>query len=199
MTPQINVEPQTMTQSSSRGVPRALTHFAAFAILASPTIAWVGPDIGPAPYSTSTQIPSDAHLILGSVYEASLGRLVRSLKESMGLTWGQFADLFGVSRRAVHLWVGGGNISADHIARFENIRAKVSRLGAGTPDETRTALFTLGSDGFSAYSSLIGQIGSRSSLRDSRPLGTAELESNFGNPGTLIGSETVDGIERNRV
>jgi hypothetical protein len=137
-------------------------------------------------------------LTIGATYEETLGGQIRDVKEASGLTWGQFADLFGVSRRSVHLWVGGGNISADHIARFEMIRAKISRLGTLTPIETRAALFALGANGVSPYADLVAEISGPSSSYDARPLGTGEQESNLGNPGTLIGSETIDDIFLNR-
>jgi DNA-binding transcriptional regulator YiaG len=151
-----------------------------------------------ATYSISTQIPTTSHVNPHAGYEENMGQLVQDLKEATGLTWSQFADLFGVSRRAVHFWVSGGNISADHIALFESIRARVSRLGKMTAAETRSALFTLGENGMSLYATLIGETSRLARASDSRPLGTADLESNVGNPGILVGSETVDGIERNR-
>lgn len=198
MTPALDHFSETVAAPSPRGASRTLIHIAAFAMLASPTVAWSGSEAAAATYSISTQIPRTSHQNLRADYEENMGQLVQDLKESTGLTWSQFADLFGVSRRAVHFWVSGGNISADHIARFESIRAKVRRLGKMTASETRSALFTLGENGMSLYASLIGEISRLPRASDSRPLGTADLESNVGNPGILVGSETVDGIERNR-
>lgn len=37
---------------------------------------------------------------------------IRELHDYSGLTWEQIAKLFGVSRRAVHLWASGGRLSA---------------------------------------------------------------------------------------
>jgi len=198
MTSRIDVLDQMTTQSAPHTTRRIVTRVVAFAIMTTPTMAWSGIDAGATSYSTSTQIPSVTHLTIGTTYEATLGGQIRDVKEAAGLTWGQFADLFGVSRRSVHLWVGGGNISADHIARFEMIRAKISRLGTLTPIETRAALFALGANGVSPYADLVAEISGPSSSYVARPLGTGEQESNLGNPGTLIGSETIDDIFLNR-
>ena len=198
MTPRLDVIDEMATQSVAHTTPQVVTRVVAFVLMATPTIAWSGTYAGATSYSTRTQIPSVTHLTIGSVYEETLGEQIRDVKEATGLTWGQFADLFGVSRRSVHLWVGGGNISADHIARFEMIRAKISRLGTLTPIETRAALFTLGANGVSPYAELVAEISGPSSSYIARPLGTGEQESNLGNPGTLIGSETIDDIFFNR-
>lgn len=198
MTPRLDVIDQTTTHSTPHSAPRVLTRVVAFTLMATPTIAWSSTDAGATSYSTSTQIPSIVHLTIGTTYEETLGGQIRDVKEATGLTWGQFADLFGVSRRSVHLWVGSGNISADHIARFEMVRAKISRLGTLTPIETRAALFALGANGVSPYADLVAEISGPSSPYVARPLGTGEQESNLGNPGTLIGSETIDDIFLNR-
>jgi hypothetical protein len=142
--------------------------------------------------------PAAAHLSTPGDFEETLGRQIRDVKEATGLTWGQFADLFGVSRQALHLWVDGGNISSDHIARFEMIRAKISLLGTPTPTETREALFALGANGVSPYADLVAEISGLSSSYVARPLGSRDQESNLGNPGTLLGSEAVDDNFLNR-
>lgn len=46
-----------------------------------------------------------------SLGQSTASLLVKAHKAS-GLTWEQIARYFGVSRRAVHLWVSGGRMSA---------------------------------------------------------------------------------------
>jgi len=41
---------------------------------------------------------------------------------------GQVADLFGVSRRAVHFWVEGGNMAAYNVARLSIFRWSLRTL-----------------------------------------------------------------------
>lgn len=47
----------------------------------------------------------------GAAEVASPARLLAEVRNDSGLTWDQLARYFGVSRRAVHLWVAGGHMS----------------------------------------------------------------------------------------
>lgn len=49
-----------------------------------------------------------------SVRPRSPAHLLTEMHETSGLTWDQIARYFGVSRRAVHLWVSGGRMSASN-------------------------------------------------------------------------------------
>lgn len=75
--------------------------------------------------------------------------LVQRLKLDSGLTWDQIAKTFDVSRRAVHLWVGGGRINSTNLQAIHAFRALVAQADGRTPEETRRALLTVGLDGFS--------------------------------------------------
>lgn len=51
---------------------------------------------------------------------------IRDLKRHTGLTWGELARLFGVSRRTVHNWDEGGKVSQARERRLHEIAALVA-------------------------------------------------------------------------
>lgn len=73
----------------------------------------------------------------------SSAEAVCALRRRAGLTWGEVATLFGVSRRSVHHWASGGPLSPAHEARLRVWHAAVEGLNAPS-DAVRAAL--LGED-----------------------------------------------------
>ena len=71
---------------------------------------------------------------------SQLGGAVRRLKDGSGLSWQQLAEVFGVSRRALHFWAHGGNMTAANVRRLETLTADLDALGQG---ETRSIRATL--------------------------------------------------------
>src|SRR5262249_18751317 len=76
----------------------------------------------------SSSVEADA-----TMRERELADRVRMLKLRSGFTWAQVAEMFGVSRRAVHLWVQGGNMSARHAVRLDQIQQVVAEHDVGLP------------------------------------------------------------------
>lgn len=66
------------------------------------------------------------------------------VKENSGLTWDQLGKVFGVSRRAVHMWANGGRMNESNSRTLHDFGAEVRRYLQGTPDATRTALLSHG-------------------------------------------------------
>lgn len=64
---------------------------------------------------------------------------VRQLKEDAGITWDQTRRLFGVSRRAVHMWATGAKMNSQNEERLTELLQIVSRLGT-SPEQRREAL-----------------------------------------------------------
>lgn len=62
------------------------------------------------------------------------------VKENSGLTWDQLGKVFGVSRRAVHLWANGGRLNQANAEVLRRFAAEVAAHRGGTPEETRAAL-----------------------------------------------------------
>ena len=80
--------------------------------------------------------------------------LVRRLRGQSGLTWEQLAKLFGVSRRAVHLWAAGGRMNAANHEQLARLVSVVDGLPGRTPDQRRAALLTPRETGTSLYDRL---------------------------------------------
>jgi hypothetical protein len=137
-------------------------------------------------------VDRQVNCVLGSRYWTSAGTAalptrpfeadvaVRSLKARTGLSWQELADVFGVSRRALHLWANGGNLSSRHQERLGELIEVVDRLGPLSSADTRSALTTPDAGGTSVLGRLVAtarprQRGQRSSLvsqLDARPDGT---------------------------
>ena len=79
-------------------------------------------------------------------------------KEHSGLTWDQLGKIFGVSRRAVHMWATGGRLNqanAQHVRSFAAVIREVeSSLIGPTPGDVRARLLQVGSDGLSVVDRL---------------------------------------------
>jgi hypothetical protein len=77
--------------------------------------------------------------------------VVRKLHDDSGLTWEQLGRLFGVSRRAVHLWANGGRMNSTNAETLSELVIIVSALPASSPEARRTALLASGPDGHSIF------------------------------------------------
>jgi DNA-binding transcriptional regulator YiaG len=92
--------------------------------------------------------------------EASIPRVgnfaeaVKSLRQESGLTWDQLGRLFGVSRRAMHLWAGGGRMNAAHTEALSAILRVVRNLPESGSIDPREALLRPGAEGRSLYDEL---------------------------------------------
>ena len=75
---------------------------------------------------------------------------VRELRERSGLTWDEFAGLFGVSRRAVHSWAAGGRMNSVNAARLQDLATLVAQF-TGSPGTVRAALLAPDQVGRSIY------------------------------------------------
>ncbi len=85
---------------------------------------------------------------------AALAAQVRDLREASGLTTEQIARLFGVSRRAVHLWASGGRMNAAHHEQLARLLATIRMLPGHTPEQRKAALLTPDQDGLSLFDRL---------------------------------------------
>jgi DNA-binding transcriptional regulator YiaG len=145
--------------------------------------------------SSITAIPASQAVNVASVIQRGIGAQVRELKVSSGLTWAQFAALFGVTRRAVHFWVEGGKISADHLVRVERIRSELERVGGATPDKTRAALFSIGASGRTPFAALVAEVTPEGSTPERSPLGVEEASVTVGVRGRAVATEEFTGIK----
>jgi len=84
-------------------------------------------------------------------FTSNLAEAVKSLREESGLTWDQLGRLFGVSRRAMHLWANGGRMNAAHAEALSVILRAVRGLPGSGNIDPREALLTPGVEGRSLY------------------------------------------------
>lgn len=75
------------------------------------------------------------------------------VKDNSGLTWDQLGKVFGVSRRAVHMWANGGRLNESNARRLREfsavIRGIVDSTEATAPEDVRGRLLEVGFDGLS--------------------------------------------------
>lgn len=80
------------------------------------------------------------------------------IKDHSGLTWDQLGKVFGVSRRAVHMWANGGRLNEQNARRLRSFSALVKDIEGATPATTaemvRSQLLQIGNDGFSTLDRL---------------------------------------------
>lgn len=88
---------------------------------------------------------------------ASSADQVRDLHIASGLTWDQIARVFGVSRRAVHLWANGGRLNAPNQQLLTDFLAQVEQLPGETSDDRRAQLLAVREGGQSIYERFRGQ------------------------------------------
>lgn len=102
------------------------------------------------------------------------GDRVRLLHESSGLTWEQLAKLFGVSRRALHMWASGGRLSTANVEQLGRLEQVIRDLPADHAAARRTALLD-GSRGQSVYDAVRAEHTSSGNAVTGHPLTPAEL------------------------
>lgn len=80
--------------------------------------------------------------------------MVQTLRKESGLTWDQLARLFGVSRRAVHLWASGGRMNAANQELLTTLLIAVRALAGSSPGERRAELLAPQPNGRSTFDAL---------------------------------------------
>jgi DNA-binding XRE family transcriptional regulator len=61
--------------------------------------------------------------------DVSLADTLGEVKHRSGLTWGQLAAIFEVSRQTVHSWANGAAVRIAHVARVRELLERVRELG----------------------------------------------------------------------
>src|ERR1700731_87039 len=176
------------SQGSSRGVI-ALTLIGVTSVtMATPASA--------ATFTLRDASFGSTHISVEDGNAKSLGEQIKELKDDIGITWSQFASLFGVSRRAVHFWVEGGQMTAQNLERYEFLISRLQQLRILGPDAARTKILSPIIEGRSLYRELVEQVAQPSGFhhRETRQLGSDEKSSGLGATGIPVGSEDVDDV-----
>lgn len=91
--------------------------------------------------------------VVGGAESRSDREVVIWIKGHSGLTWDQLGKVFGVSRRAVHMWANGGRLNESNARRLREFSAIVRRVESETPqltpEQVRARLLRVESDGLS--------------------------------------------------
>lgn len=74
------------------------------------------------------------------------------IKEHSGLTWDQLGKVFGVSRRAVHMWANGGRLNETNARHLHEFSAVIRKFELESPGSTaemiRSRCLQIESDGY---------------------------------------------------
>ncbi len=103
---------------------------------------------------------------------------IRWLHVQSGLTWEQLGRIFGVSRRAVHLWATGGRMNATNGETLAELVVLVRELPARSPADRRAALLAPDSTGHSTLDR----------LRTRQVSGSGDVSGTPWAPGQLLGA-----------
>lgn len=75
--------------------------------------------------------------------QVSTADLIVELRDTASFTWEQTSKLFGVSRRTVHLWAAGGNMTAQNEELLVNLIREVRAIRASEAPDERMHLLAL--------------------------------------------------------
>lgn len=95
------------------------------------------------------QLPYRSSELIPLVEQMPTAKAINKAHEGSGLTWEQLARVFGVSRRAVHMWANGARMNATNAELLMRLIGLLDQIEGG-PDQRRAALLAIGDDGKSA-------------------------------------------------
>jgi DNA-binding transcriptional regulator YiaG len=98
-----------------------------------------------APIYSSSAVGQQASVVSGRAAESLTSKdLIAELRSITSFTWEQTSKLFGVSRRTVHLWAAGGNLTAQNEERLNRLVQEVRTIhSVGSSDERMQLLALL--------------------------------------------------------
>jgi DNA-binding transcriptional regulator YiaG len=80
---------------------------------------------------------------------------VNKLRKLSGLTWEQLAKLFDVSRRSLHAWASGQQLSPSNKQKLDQLLNTIQYINRGSASLNRSLLLEPGSDGRSPFDLLV--------------------------------------------
>ena len=72
---------------------------------------------------------------------------IMELRRLSGMTWGQLAQLFGVTPRTLHFWASGKRLTPSNEEKLRRVVTTVRQIDRGSAQENRDALFMVQPDG----------------------------------------------------
>jgi hypothetical protein len=108
------------------------------------------------PWATT---PATSHTEAGQSLKQGAEQVsgINELRRLTGFTWEQVADLFSVSRRAVHHWASGKAMAADNDEHLQRVVGCVRTVDRGSALANRQALFATTAAGRSAFDLLVAR------------------------------------------
>jgi transcriptional regulator with XRE-family HTH domain len=83
------------------------------------------------------------------------GVAIAELRRLSGLTWEQLARLFAVTRRSLHFWASGKQLTSANEERLNRMLAVIRKIDRGSASSTRAALFQPSADGHLPFDMLV--------------------------------------------
>jgi DNA-binding transcriptional regulator YiaG len=105
--------------------------------------------------ASRTAVQTTPGLPVESTSRRSASRTIAEIRRLSGLTWDQISRLFKVSRRAVHFWASGQNMTAENEEKVELTALTLRKVDKGTAAANRAALLSASSDGKIPFQLLI--------------------------------------------
>jgi DNA-binding transcriptional regulator YiaG len=87
--------------------------------------------------------------------------LVHKLHDESGLSWAQFAKLFGLSARTVQVWASGVPLGSGQREQLDRIEELIMSLPGRTPEARKEALFATPKNGRSVFDDIRSTYASR--------------------------------------
>jgi DNA-binding transcriptional regulator YiaG len=85
------------------------------------------------------------------------GAAIAELRRLSGFTWDQLARLFDVSRRSLHFWASGKEMTSSNEEHLQRLLAVVRKIDRGSASANRTALLSAREDGSMPFDLLAAQ------------------------------------------
>ena len=79
---------------------------------------------------------------LSAEQKVPAGPAIMELRRLSGMTWGQLASLFEVTRRTLHFWASGKALNAGNEEKLYQIVSTIRQIDKGSARENRDALYT---------------------------------------------------------
>jgi DNA-binding transcriptional regulator YiaG len=157
--------PMTTTTGCGTDIPRVrqvvfCVGIAAAALTAGGTMTNAGGlSLRPSQANELSDLTSNGSVVVpdlsASPTDRRLADSVADLRRRSGLTWEEFARVFGVSRRAVHGWAAGARLNSRNAERLRRFGELVAGLQVTAPSDARSALMALSADGTTELSRFI--------------------------------------------
>jgi len=92
---------------------------------------------------------------LGIKDDTTATSMVHELRRKSGLSWDQVSRILGVTRRTVHNWAAGTEISAKNHEQLGQILSAIRYVDRGTADDNRSLLLGVSTSGATPFELLV--------------------------------------------